>query len=164
MKNIKERFFSKIKKTKKCWLWIAGKDLDGYGHFWLNGKTIKAHRLSYCLFNKNSIPKKICIMHKCDNPSCVNPKHLIAGTMKDNMDDKNNKKRGKYPGAPSNGMCKKGHKHSDKNTYFYKRKNGKGIARACKICSKEYYEYKKKIFKENQQGQESQDWEAFKNK
>lgn len=68
-----------------CWMWMAGK-IKGYGYFWLNGKTTKAYHFVYKLFN-GPIPTGLCILHECDNPSCVNPTHLKTGTQKDNRQD-----------------------------------------------------------------------------
>ena len=50
------RFWSKVKKTKNCWYWIAGKTSKGYGDFWLNRKHKLAHRFSYELMI-GDIPK-----------------------------------------------------------------------------------------------------------
>lgn len=70
----------------KCWLWIAGKNLQGYGRFKYNNKEIKAHRYSYKLYRKN-YNKKLPVLHHCDNPPCVRPEHLWQGTYKDNTQD-----------------------------------------------------------------------------
>ena len=90
--KIKDRFFAKVNKTSGCWYWTGVKNDDGYGYFKLNGKMISSHRLMW-LFLNGKIPKNICICHTCDNPGCVNPKHLWLGTRKDNMIDMANKGR-----------------------------------------------------------------------
>lgn len=82
-----ERFWSKVKKTKGCWNWVAGKDKNGYGKISIHRKDYRAHRLSYEMYWKKVIPKGLLVLHKCDNPSCVNPKHLSLGTNQDNMKD-----------------------------------------------------------------------------
>ena len=90
--NIKDRFMSKVDKTDSCWNWTANKSKGGYGKFKLkNGKQELAHRMSYKLY-VGDIPKgenihDTCILHKCDNRSCVNPDHLFLGTQKDNQMD-----------------------------------------------------------------------------
>ena len=52
-----------------------------------------AHRVSYQLATKEDISSKDLICHHCDNPKCINPKHLFKGTNKDNSDDKCRKGR-----------------------------------------------------------------------
>ena len=83
--NTKEisRFFSKVNKTKKCWEWIGSKDKDGYGTVFLRRKLRRAHRVSYFI-HKGSIQKGLVIHHKCNNKSCVNPKHLEQVTALEN--------------------------------------------------------------------------------
>lgn len=80
------RFWSKVRKTRGCWLWTTGKDKDGYGKTCINRKDLRAHRVSYEI-TYGKIPKGMGVLHKCDNPSCVNPKHLFIGTAKDNAVD-----------------------------------------------------------------------------
>ena len=80
-------------KMTNCHEYIGGKDKDGYGLFNLyNNKQIRAHRYSYEL-NCGKIPNGYNVLHKCDNPSCVNPMHLWMGTQADNMRDKCYKQR-----------------------------------------------------------------------
>jgi len=86
-------FFEKINKTNDCWLWTASKDKDGYGNFTFKTMT-RAHQFSY-LIHKGIIPKGNIICHTCDNPGCVNPEHLYAGTHQTNSDDKMSRGRWK---------------------------------------------------------------------
>jgi HNH endonuclease len=91
--DVLRRFISKIKVSENgCHEWTAGLHRDGYGKFQNDGKTISSHRMAYELFI-GEIPDKLCILHSCDNRKCVNPAHLSLGTLKDNINDMDNKKR-----------------------------------------------------------------------
>jgi hypothetical protein len=101
--QIISRFWSKVEKVQSgCWLWKASKRNKGYGAFTWHGNSGElvqglAHRFSYELHFKE-IPKGICVLHRCDVPSCVNPEHLFLGTKQENNDDMCKKGRHK-PGA-----------------------------------------------------------------
>lgn len=106
-KSVEDRFWSKvdIKGEDECWNWTPSKNNGEYGRFWIGGSYIKAHRLSYEI-TFNIIPRGLCVCHKCDNPSCVNPKHLFLGTVGDNNRDIRNK--GRY--SDRNGVGNGNHK------------------------------------------------------
>lgn len=86
------RFWTKVSKTKTCWLWMAGKDKDGYGKFQLSrgGKSnqlhVRAHRIAYELTH-GEVKAPLVVMHSCDVAACVNPAHLSVGTQADNRRD-----------------------------------------------------------------------------
>jgi hypothetical protein len=71
----------------QCWLWKGPKDRDGYGHLTVDHKDILAHRLSLEIFLGRPIRPELWVLHKCNNPMCVNPSHLYEGTAKDNTKD-----------------------------------------------------------------------------
>ena len=81
------RFNSKFLKgaISECWEWSAAL-VKGYGVFWIEYKNHYAHRVSWVVLN-GPILDGLCILHKCDNPKCVNPNHLFVGSCKDNMRD-----------------------------------------------------------------------------
>jgi hypothetical protein len=91
-------FEARVKRTPVgCWKWTGAiNPISGYGQisFQANKKTntIAAHRLSYLIY-KGSIPDKMVVMHTCDTPSCVNPRHLVLGSVQDNLADMRNKNR-----------------------------------------------------------------------
>lgn len=104
--NFENRFWSKVDKTEHCWNWTAGKTKEGYGRFQVKGKTQKAHRISYELYHKKTIPDGLIILHACDNPSCVRPEHLSTGTVKDNVDDMFAKNRANKAKGSNHGSSK----------------------------------------------------------
>lgn len=95
-KSLAERFWQKVDKSGKCWIWTGGRTSTGYGIIG-KGKRghgfLKAHRASW-IINVGSIPDRLLVLHKCDNPLCVKPDHLFLGTYKDNSQDMVSKGRG----------------------------------------------------------------------
>ncbi len=94
--SLEERFWRYVQKTDGCWLWTAslsGKPGNAYGSLHNEGKMEKAHRISWTIHN-GKIPEGIFVLHKCDNPVCINPSHLFLGTQFDNMRDMVSKGRG----------------------------------------------------------------------
>lgn len=93
-KSTQERFWEKvqIQQDHECWEWLAGKQSDGYGAFRFAGTMQLAHRVAYKLA-KGAFDETLHVLHRCDNPGCVNPAHLFLGTNQDNVDDKVAKNR-----------------------------------------------------------------------
>lgn len=91
--NLPERFVSKTRQMDSgCIEWTGAKFWDGYGQFSVNQFPRRAHRISYCA-SYGEIPDGLVVLHKCDNPACVNPEHLSIGTVKDNVFDAKRKGR-----------------------------------------------------------------------
>lgn len=88
-----DRFWSKVDKSSDCWNWTASKGRFGYGVFGIgHSKTVLSHRFAWSEVN-GPIQEGVCVLHKCDNPSCVRPDHLFLGTVADNNLDKMSKGR-----------------------------------------------------------------------
>lgn len=128
-----KRFWDKVKITSPhgCWEWTAYKDKYGYGEFWLNGKTKRAHGVAYELFN-GPIPEGLEPDHLCRNPGCVNPLHLEAVTHKENL------RRGSGRGGVLHTYtpkthCLRGHERTPENV------DSSGSCKTCRAeCYKEY--------------------------
>lgn len=92
--SMEQKFWQNVDKRgpDECWIWTGYKSEHGYGKLTSGRrkdgdfKLIRAHRFSYTL-KHGPIPKGVEICHKCDNPSCVNPNHLFAGSHQDNASD-----------------------------------------------------------------------------
>ncbi len=96
----KKRLYEKFKKEENgCWVFTGAKTKMGYGKFTVSHQKWRlAHRISWQV-HFGSIPDKLLILHKCDNPSCVNPEHLFLGTHLDNIRDMIKKGRQNATGA-----------------------------------------------------------------
>jgi DNA-binding CsgD family transcriptional regulator len=84
--------FSKFVDTEgECWNWTGAttgtKECPRYGQFEIAGSFNLAHRLSFAEFN-GPIPKRLMVLHKCNNKLCVRPDHLYLGTGADNQVDR----------------------------------------------------------------------------
>lgn len=108
--------------TSDCINWVGSIDNQGYGVITRGKKKHKAHRVVYEAAN-GSIPDGLSILHKCDNRSCVNVRHLYAGTHQDNMRDmrERNRAKGKHLGE-SHGR----HKLKESEVIEIKRRLSKG--------------------------------------
>lgn len=88
-----------------CWNWTGFRNPKGYGRVGVKGKLILAHRYVYQQ-SHGPIPTGLCVCHKCDNPSCVNPDHLFLGTNYVNVRDRWTKDRCNHPKGEKSGNSK----------------------------------------------------------
>ena len=105
--SLEERFWRNVSQGPgmACWLWTASTERAGYGHMRV-GKTMKkCHRISWEIHH-GKIPAGLYVLHRCDVPACVNPKHLWLGTLTDNNRDRETKGRGRQPKGSKSGRSK----------------------------------------------------------
>jgi citrate lyase beta subunit len=71
---------------RACWIWTGGLDSHGYGAFWLDGKMVGAHKVSYTWFVGDP-PEDEQVDHRCRVSTCVNPSHLRPATHQQNVEN-----------------------------------------------------------------------------
>ena len=115
--------------TTACHQWTAHTNRKGYGKFRVGTKKVSlSHRVSYEI-HRGPMPDGLCVLHSCDNPTCVNPDHLWLGTHQENVADRDAK--GRHVSANGEKThCKHGHEFTEENTYRYP--DG---SRECKTCN-----------------------------
>ena len=131
--GFESRFWSQVRVVGECWEWqgtlsTKPNGTRGYGKIQWRGVR-GAHRLAYTLTH-GPIPDGLLVMHRCDNPPCVRPDHLMLGTVNENNADRDAKGRTHAPGPKAH--CKYGHPFDEENTYI----DTRGL-RVCKICRKQ---------------------------
>ena len=101
------RFWSKVDKSKEngCWEWTGACSGFGHGNFVISRRNLGAHRVSWEIA-RGRIPDGVCVLHRCDNPPCVNPAHLFLGTKFDNARDRHSKGRDGDHRGSMNGRSK----------------------------------------------------------
>jgi hypothetical protein len=124
---VRRRFDAKCQPTENgCMLWTGQIDKDGYGTFTDTGRRWRAHRWIYeqCF---GPMPKGLVTDHKCRVRNCVNPSHLEAVTIRENV------LRGDTLPARevAKAFCLRGHAYTEANTY----RDPKG-KRSCRVCRK----------------------------
>jgi len=99
------RFEAKVDRSgggDACHIWTGARVNGRYGYFAVGRRTTRgpkmqyAHRVAYEIEN-GSIPDGLFVLHRCDNPGCVNPRHLFIGSQRDNMQDAKEKGRLSLP-------------------------------------------------------------------
>lgn len=133
VKSPYERIWKHVRKTDGCWLWEGSRQSNGYGHMNCgSGRTRPAHVIAYESI-KGPVPEGLVLDHLCRTPLCVNPSHLEAVTQKENV------LRSHMPNIllHHQGVCKRGHKVCEENTYFYIRGPRQGRVAYCRVCERE---------------------------
>jgi len=134
--NTREAILTRGVKVGDCFEYTGARGADGYGRASLNNKLQYVHRLAY-VDAFGEIPQGLHVLHKCDNPPCINPAHLFLGTNKDNIVDRMQK--GRRGGPVKKTVCKNGHPLSGDN--LGRVKTGRTYCREChRISFKKYTE------------------------
>lgn len=93
--SITDRFWANVDKSggpHACWLWTASADRDGYGRFSIDSRPYRAPRVAWLLTVGNWPAQHV--LHDCDVPQCVNPRHLHEGSIRDNALEREARGRG----------------------------------------------------------------------
>jgi hypothetical protein len=95
--TLPQRFASKCGQadSRGCTPWLGYKNANGYGVLRTastHSRKTCAHRIAWVL-KHGDLPPKVLVLHRCDNPSCVNVDHLFLGTQQANVDDMVSKSR-----------------------------------------------------------------------
>lgn len=102
-----KRFWERVRKGDGCWEWLGPKNSGGYGAMSLPDQhrgPLAAHRISFAIAHGRT-PAGRVIMHSCDNPACVNPAHLRAGTQEENYQEAMARGRRVYHKATTCRVC-----------------------------------------------------------
>ena len=90
-------FWSNVDQSGDCWRWLGSVQARSrmyYGNCWRDGRWDKAHRVAWEL-QHGAVPDGMVVMHLCDHGWCVNPGHLVVGTVAANNLDRVRKGRNK---------------------------------------------------------------------
>jgi hypothetical protein len=105
MEEYAHRSWTKVKFGPGCWTWTGRRQKTAmrYGLFKAKGRMRYAHQFAYLMI-WGPLPKGMLVRHTCDNPLCVKPDHLVAGTHQQNMDDRS--ERGRHAHGARQGLAK----------------------------------------------------------
>lgn len=123
--------FVDMRDTDECLLWRGAKRRGGYGYIMEYGKAVTATHVAMRMAGNPRPSVEAMACHKCDNPRCVNPRHLFWGSQTDNMRDNASKGRHHYANRAT---CKHGHEWTPENTLHHPGRKGLAPHRVCLTC------------------------------
>lgn len=131
--DVRERLATKFERRgpDDCWPWTGGVGGRGYGRIFSEGRLRPATHVAWEAFHDRPWPAGALALHSCDNPRCVNPKHLRPGTSADNAKDAMERGRHRLPPFLTT-HCKRGHELTRENTYV--RPGGRRRCRRCELA------------------------------
>lgn len=130
------RFWSKVEKTDTHWLWTGNSVRNGYGYFNITeGVGRLAHRFAYEEL-VGEIPEGLTIDHLCRVRACVNPAHLEAVTLQENI------RRIPHPNSAKT-HCPKGHPYAGDNLYVDRKTGARGCVECGRVRSREWQRKKR---------------------
>lgn len=113
-RTLAERLASHVNKSGlqspsavgRCWEWTARRDGHGYGYILVERRRRRVHRVAWEEAHGRSLRADECVLHRCDNPPCINPAHLLRGTHAQNMQERERRDRGHDRRGERNGRAK----------------------------------------------------------
>lgn len=124
------RFQALVRQSEpdQCWAWTGSVVRHGRGIFWAGGRNRSAPRVAFEIAHGQQIDSSLFACHSCDNPNCVNPRHIWIGTPSANMEDCVRKNRHGRKGR-FNTHCSRGHELTSQNTIT--QPSGYRVCRKC---------------------------------
>ena len=134
-RDILARIIPKIRDGGECRIWTGATNTAGYPQIHAGGKTVYVGRYLWESANEKSLTKDVFLCHHCDNPRCVNLRHVYAGDAASNSRDMHSRNRQNYPVPARNRAkthCVNGHEFNEANTLY-----GATGSRSCRVCCRE---------------------------
>lgn len=114
-----------------CWEWSGCRAKFGYGKLTFRRKSKSAHKFCFeTIFGE--ITDGLWVLHRCDNPPCINPRHLYKGTPSNNRSDALERDRWVHKWHDRE-TCSRGHRYDEPPGFYVSKKDG---ARVCRMCQR----------------------------